>query len=224
MEVTLAQQAPKVELTAKQRAIIERLARSRTEPQRLVERAQIVLRSADGDLCVEQARALGIDAQRSRRWRKRFARCRDVLASAETSDDPADLEKKIREVLSDNYRSGTPAKFTPEQVTTIIALACHEPSELDLPISHWTPDELARQAVKLGIVESISGRHLDRFLKRSGPSSSSEPVLAESQRRKLRRVRQGNRSNQRALQAVTGTRRKRDARRELRREDGHAGP
>ena len=62
MEVTLAQLAPKVELTAKQRAIIERLAGSRTEAQRLVERAQIILRSADGELCVEQAAELAIDA------------------------------------------------------------------------------------------------------------------------------------------------------------------
>lgn len=185
MEVTLAQQAPKVELTVKQRAIIERLARSRTEPQRVVERAQVVLRSANGDLCVEQAQALGIDAQRSRRWRKRFALSHEMLASAEAADDPSDLEKKIREVLSDNYRSGTPPKFSPEQVTTIIALACHEPSELDLPISHWTPDDLARQAVKLGIVKSISGRHVDRFLKRSRPSSAPQPLLAESERREL---------------------------------------
>lgn len=165
MEVTLSQLAPKVELTAKQRAIIERLAGSRTEAQRLVERAQIILRSADGELCVEQAAELGIDAQRVRRWRKRFARSADVLASAEASDDERDLEKKIREVLSDEYRSGTPPKFTPEQVTTIIALACCEPSECDLPISHWTPHDLAREAVKLGIVKSISGRHVDRFLK-----------------------------------------------------------
>lgn len=224
MEATLAQQAPKVELTVKQRAIIERLARSRTEPQRLVERAQVVLRSANGQLCVEQAAALGIDAQRARRWRKRFARCFDVLALAEAGDDPSDLERKIREVLSDNYRSGTPGKFTPEQVTTIIALACHEPSELDLPISHWTPDELARQAVKLGIVESISGRHLDRFLKRSRSSPAPEPVLAESERRELRRVRQGDRPNQRLVHAVAGTRRERNARRELRRKDGDASP
>jgi transposase len=167
MEVTLAQLAPKVELTTKQREILERLASSRTEAQRLVERAQIILRSADGELCVDQAAELGIDAQRVRRWRKRFARSSDVLASAEVSADERDLEKKIREVLSDEYRSGTPPKFTPEQVTTIIALACIEPRELDLPISHWTPEELAREAVKLGIVKSISGRHVDRFLKRS---------------------------------------------------------
>jgi putative transposase len=216
MEVTLAQQAPKVELTVKQRAIIERLARSRTEPQRLVERAQVVLRSANGELCVDQAQALGIDAQRSRRWRKRFARSYEVLASAEAADDPSDLEKKIREVLSDNYRSGTPPKFSPEQVTTIIALACHEPSELDLPISHWTPDDLARQAVKLGIVKSISGRHVDRFLKRSRPSSAPQPLLAESEHRELRGVRRGDSEDQRALQDLARTQGRGRSRRQLR--------
>ena len=50
MEVTLAQQAAKIDLSVKQRLIVERLARSKTEPQRLVERAQIVLRSANGEL------------------------------------------------------------------------------------------------------------------------------------------------------------------------------
>ena len=70
----LGAQAAKIDLSVKQRLIVERLARSKTEAQRLVERAQIVLRSANGELCVDQARALGIDAQRVRRWRKRFAR------------------------------------------------------------------------------------------------------------------------------------------------------
>jgi transposase len=88
-----------------------------------------------------------------------------MLAQAEAADDKGDLERKIREVLMDEYRSGTPPKFTPEQVSLMVALACHKPSELGLPLSHWTADELARQAVELKIVKSISGRHLDRFLK-----------------------------------------------------------
>jgi putative transposase len=175
--------APEVMLSARQRAIVERLARSRSEEQRLVERAQIVVRSANNELCVVQARALGIDAQRVRRWRKRFSLSHEVLQQVESrSKSDSDLEAKIREILSDEYRSGTPPTFTPEQVTTIIALACHEPAELDLPFSHWTPDDLARQAVALGIVKGISGRHVDRFLKRSRLTASSEPVLAQPQR------------------------------------------
>ncbi len=161
----MAQRAAKVDLSVRQRSIVERLSRSKTEPQRLVERAQIVVRSANGELCVDQARALGIDAQRVRRWRKRFARNHEVLATVEAAEGQADLERKIREVLMDEYRSGTPPKFTPEQVSLIITLACHTPGELGLPLSHWTADELARQAVELDIVKSISGRHLDRFLK-----------------------------------------------------------
>jgi DNA-binding transcriptional LysR family regulator len=38
-----------------------------------------------------------------------------------------------------------PAKFTPEQVTGIIALARESPSDSGLPVSHWTPPELARE-------------------------------------------------------------------------------
>ena len=88
-----------------------------------------------------------------------------MLAGAEAADDKGDLERKIREVLMDEYRSGTPPKFKPELVSLMVALACHKPGELGLPISHWTADELARQAVELNIVKSISGRHLDRFQK-----------------------------------------------------------
>ena len=69
-------------------------------------------------------------------------------------------------VLADKYRSGTPPKFTAEQLTALIALACERPEALGLPVNRPTPAELAREAVKRGIVESISPRHLDRILKR----------------------------------------------------------
>jgi hypothetical protein len=54
-----------------------------------------------------------------------------------------------------------------EQITAIIALACEAPADSDLPISHWTPPELAREAIKRGIADSISARQVDRFLSRS---------------------------------------------------------
>ena len=133
----MARQAAKIELSVRLRAIVERIALSRTESQRLVERMQIVLRSANGDLCVETARALGVDKQRVQRWRKRFAREREVLTLAEAAADKGDLERKVRDVLDDKNRSGTPPKFTPEQVSLMVALACHKRSELGLPLSSW---------------------------------------------------------------------------------------
>jgi hypothetical protein len=75
-----------------------------------------------------------------------------------------ELEAKILELLSDNYRSGTPAKFTPEQVVSIIAVACEPPADSDRPISQWSPRELAEEVIKRGIVDSISPRQVDRFL------------------------------------------------------------
>jgi len=50
-------------------------------------------------------------------------------------------------------------------VAQIISLACEKPEDSGLPVSHWTPPELAREAAKRGIVESISPRQVDRFLK-----------------------------------------------------------
>jgi putative transposase len=50
-----------------------------------------------------------------------------------------------------------------------VALSCEDPEALDVPISHWSQSELARQAVRRGIVESISHGSVGRFLKRIGP-------------------------------------------------------
>lgn len=119
----------------------------------------------------EQARRLGegVDRQRVRRWRNRWAASERSLAEAEAQEaTEKDLENRVFAVLSDNPRSGAPATFTPEQLTRIIAVACEPPSDSDGPISHWTPAELAREVIKRGIVESISPRHVDRFLKEGG--------------------------------------------------------
>jgi transposase len=58
-----------------------------------------------------------------------------------------------------------PAKFSPKQIAQIISLACERPEESGLPVTHWTPNELAKEARKRGVVESISPRHLDRLIK-----------------------------------------------------------
>jgi hypothetical protein len=86
-----------------------------------------------------------------------------VTAEEENATDK-DLRALIVDVLADEKRCGGPTKFTPEQVAAIIALACEPPADSGLPISHWTPPELAREAIKRGIVESISPRQVDRFL------------------------------------------------------------
>jgi putative transposase len=58
--------------------------------------------------------------------------------------------------LSDAPRSGAPARITPEMICQITALACEDPETLDVPISHWSQSEQARQAVARGIVKNTS--------------------------------------------------------------------
>jgi putative transposase len=48
----------------------------------------------------------------------------------------------------------------------IMALACETPEVAGRPVSSWTPHELADEAIKRGIVTSISPRTVERFLSR----------------------------------------------------------
>ena len=80
----------------------------------------------------------------------------------------------IVELLSDRERTGSPVKFSAEQVTQIIALACEDPLNSNRPINSWTNRELASEAQKRGIVESISHRSVGRFLKRSRIKASPQ--------------------------------------------------
>ena len=84
------------------------------------------------------------------------------------SEDEKELEKVIIEILTDLQRPGAPDKFTAEQVTQILALACEDPNLSERPIYNWTPRELADEAKVRGIVKSISRRTVGRFLKRRG--------------------------------------------------------
>jgi putative transposase len=161
----MAGQAKTVTVSARQRAVLEGLVRTRKLAQQLWERCRIVLGSAEGETNLEQAKALGVDRQRVRRWRARWACAEASLAAAEAEGaSDADFETRMLGILSDEHRSGAPGKFTPEQVVAIVALACEPPADSGRPISHWSPKELAAEAVKRGIVESISPRQVDRFL------------------------------------------------------------
>jgi putative transposase len=66
------------------------------------------------------------------------------------------------------------ATFTPGDD---LALACEDPEALDVPISHWSQSELARQAVARGIAKSISHGSVGRLLKKRPISSRTVIVI-----------------------------------------------
>jgi putative transposase len=183
----MGRQAPTLVVSARQGVILERLARQRTMERRLAERVQIVLWSAEGKPTVEQASALGVDAQRVSRWRHRWNEASERLAGLE-ADGVSDqkLEEILLEVLADEDRSGAPPKFSAEQLAQIISLACQDPKTLGLPVTHWTPRELALEAQRRGIVASISPRHIARFFGGGRASSSSVALLAQPEDRRPR--------------------------------------
>jgi hypothetical protein len=128
-----------------------------------VERCRIVLLSAEGWDNEAQAADLGIDRQ--------CAPLAPSVGQGETSLGRRRETGRIRQGSREAHhwdpdrhdRCGAPPKFTPEQIAGIIALACERPSQSGAPVSHWTPPELAREAIKRGIVESISPRQVDLF-------------------------------------------------------------
>ena len=142
-----------IKLTSEEREELERITNKHTASQSLVRRAKIILRADAGIKHLAIAWELGISQENViTTWIKRW------LAM---SDRP------VAERLQDLPRPGAPDKFTPEQLCQIIALSCEEPQAHGRPITHWTPAELAAEAIKQGIVESISASHVGRLLKKT---------------------------------------------------------
>jgi len=136
-----ARKAPGLQLSAEHERELNELVRAHSTPQKLAERAQIILMASAGKGVEETAQKLGVWRKTASHWRRRW---RDADASA-----------GVAARLSDAARCGAPAKFTPEVICQIMALACSDPKTLDVPISHWSQSELARQSVARGLVESI---------------------------------------------------------------------
>jgi hypothetical protein len=63
-----------------------------------------------------------------------------------------------------NHDWDVPWRFPPLQRAQIVQLACLEPIAEGLHITHWTSEDLARQAEADGIVDSISSRTVRRIL------------------------------------------------------------
>jgi putative transposase len=161
-DIVPAHKALAVQLSAEHERELNDLVRAHSTPQKLSERARIILLAATGLGIAETARKLGIWRKTAAEWRRRW---RDATASA-----------GVAARLSDAPRSGAPATFTPEVICQIMAMACEDPETLDVAISHWSQSELARQSVARGIVKSISHGSVGRFLKKRPISSHTATV------------------------------------------------
>lgn len=171
--------AAKVIITERQQEVLQLMTRSGTCPQALAQRARLILLAFEGLRNEDIADRIGCERHGIGIWRRRWARAFQRLVLIECGEKESALANAITELLSDLPRSGCPCKFTPEQVTQILAVACEPPEESGRPVTHWTPRELADEVRQRSIVASISARHVGRFLKDGGPSAASQPLLAQ---------------------------------------------
>src|ERR1700688_4701415 len=156
-DLVAAHKAPPVRLSSEHERELNDLVRAHSTPQKLAERARIILLAAAGVGIAETAGKLGIWRKTAGHWRRRWR--------------TADASAGVAARLSDAPRCGAPSRFTPEAICQIMAMACENPETLDVPISHWSQSELARQSVARGIVKSISHGSVGRFLKKRPISS-----------------------------------------------------
>ena len=182
----LSQQARPIHLSPLQQELLQRLVKRTKSEQRLVKRGHIILEAAQGTSNTKIAQQWQVDYETVRRWRDRWHAAESRLQVIEAAGKPKLLSQAIEVLLSDEQRPGAPATFTFEQFMQIMALACETPTVSDRPVSNWTPRELADEAVKRGIVEQISPRTVERFLKGERFAASSQAVLAHSTSRRSR--------------------------------------
>jgi len=168
-----------ISISPAQRAVLERLLRQHSCPQALALRVRIVLATAEGARIEPLSHSLGCSPMTVQKWRDRWAEAEATLAVAET--DPTQLTTTIATTLADALRSGRPPVFSAEQVVHIVNLACTAPRAVGRPVEAWTPRELADEAERQGIVNSISATSVGRFLGRGRPSAPAQSLLVECQ-------------------------------------------
>jgi transposase len=127
---------------------LERMAHSDTLPWFRVRRARIVLGIAAGRRREVVADELACDESTIWRTCQRYKHL--------------GLEGLVTDQRQGH--SGRELQITPVQRAQIVELACLEPIAKGLHITHWSSDDLARQAVADGIVASLSARTVRRIL------------------------------------------------------------
>jgi transposase len=135
-------------MTDEERVELERLARSRSEEIRLVERAKAILLVYAGQPIQVAAEQVRRHAQTVSHWLTRF-------------------EQQGLAGLQDAPKSGRPATYSEAERSQLIATARTHPHTLELPFGHWTLDRLVVYAHE-HLQIPISRAQLARVLEAEG--------------------------------------------------------
>ena len=132
--------AAPVRLNPDQKAALQRIARQRSQPARLVERAHIVLRAAEGLENKQITAQMGIMPEKVARWRNRF------------------LEGGIAALEKDAPRPGRTRAITDGRVRQVVEMTLHrKPANA----THWSTRTMAQQRASARRACAVSGAHTD---------------------------------------------------------------
>lgn len=189
----MARLQSKICFSGRQCKILKQLFSRRNLESGVADRVSILVHSLNGVGLAGIAGKMGISKTTVRLWRNRWIASQDELNEFETSlaegkKGDREIELRILGLLADKGRSGKPRTFTTEQDLMIVALACRNPRELSLPQNVWTHATLAAQAVKEGIVSSISTVQVWNVLKKYGLAAAQEQVLDAPENRRPKGV------------------------------------
>lgn len=153
-----------LDLTPAILASLEDIVRSRLHGSAAVQRARCILLAYQKQKFTEISTTVQLSAKAVGRWARRFADSIAALRHVESIGNNAALQRQILDCFRDAPRSGHPKKFSPGEVASIISIACEAPEASDRPVTTWTVDEIADEAVVRKIVDSISPSQVRRFL------------------------------------------------------------
>ena len=129
--------AAAVTLSPEQTEALERMARARSLPARVVERARVVLMAADGLENKEIAGRMNMTPEKAARWRNRF------------------LAGGVAALQKDAPRPGKPRTITERKVKRVVEMTLHNKP---VNATHWSTRTMARAA---GVSEADAA-HLAR--------------------------------------------------------------
>ena len=145
--------------------VLNKLCSRRMLEKSILIRARIILLAFEKLQNMQISEIVGVERHCVGRWRKRWQDSVEALLAIEMSEPRAVLERSIVDVLRDAHRSGSPGKFSAEQVVQIVATACETPRFCGRPVETWTGRELADEVEQRSIVSSISGSRVNGLLR-----------------------------------------------------------
>lgn len=145
------------------RTILEIWAKSKTKQARVVERAKVILLSAEGLTDAEISCRVNLHESIVGKWRRRFSEAYETLEGIGV-DDPEKLDEAVANVLLDKPRSGAPETYDANQRALIVTMACQNPKDYGFEISHWSLPYLRIAIEEAGFAPGISESSINRIL------------------------------------------------------------